>query len=706
MIFVAVSFIALAALAFVLYKKNTAASLDLGRRETSAREAVERWYTLLEAIPDGVYIVDGDERITHINEEAERLLRGAGDFVGQSLNEIFDPLASDLLPEIRRARETRRAVARTAYFGAAAWWIELRIQPTDRETVVYLRDVTVRKGAEARLLESEGRLRLLMEQVPAVLWSVDRLGRFASLSGAGVASLQIEEKDLLGRPYSKFIGASDADTRLASVFEGTSLQFDSPHGERWLSHHVEPLRNAEGTVIGAVGVSLDISEIKDANERLEETAKRDALTGLWNRRGLEEHLRMTIGCNSSSRQDVAVLFIDLDRFKIINDTLGHHIGDEVLQLVAERLRASVSASDIVARQGGDEFIVVLKDITSLEDVRAVATRVQKCLTAPIIAANRQLYVTASVGAAIAPEHGSNPAELIKNADAAMYRAKADGRESVAVFETTMVTAAYDRLALEDDLRRAIGRGEMQLLFQPIVNVKSGRVAACEALLRWSHPTRGNLPPSLFIQIAEESGAIIDITRWVLAQACNFSAATRRRRSDFRVTVNLSPRDLREPGVVRMIAQQLQNSNLDPDGLELEVTESALVDDAAVEALHGLRALGVRIAVDDFGIAYNSLLYVKRLPITSLKIDRAFIQHVDTDDRDQAIVRAIVALASGLGLHVIAEGIETEEQFAFIAALGCGEAQGYRFGRAVTGQAIDAMLSGSSNVLPFSRIGAA
>jgi diguanylate cyclase (GGDEF)-like protein/PAS domain S-box-containing protein len=648
----------------------------------AVEDAREHRYNLLEAVPDGVYTLDERLCVTHINEEAERLLQFVpGPYVGRELESMLSPLASDLVPEINRARDAGQTLTRVAHFGAAGWWIEIRIMPAANETVIYLRDITVRKRAESRLLESESRLRMLMEQVPAVLWSVDRSGRFLSLSGAGLAALDLSEADLLGRDWSAFVGGPTPQSLPDEVFAGTPVQFESPSGSRWLRHHVEPLRDLAGMVTGAVGVSLDISELKSTRERLETAARKDALTQLPNRFALEEVLADSLA-DPESADVSAVLFVDLDRFKTINDTLGHRVGDDVLRVVADRLRSSVDQHDVVARPGGDEFIIVLRAMASLDDVGGVASRLLRRFEEPIYIAGRQLFVRASIGAALAPQHGSTVEELMKNADAAMYSAKRAGRGTFCFYDGEMEASNLERLSLENDLRRAIELREFVLQYQPIVNVASGRILGCEALLRWQHPVRGLLQPDEFIGLAEEAGVIGEITRWVLGEACAFGASVRKDHPQFRVSVNLSASDLHDGNIFGVVQEQLAQAELEPAALEIEVTENALLDDAAIVSLESLRTLGVRIAVDDFGIAYNSLLYLKRLPVTSLKIDRSFVSGVARDAFDQSIVKAIVMLGSSLGLRVIAEGIESEAQWKFVNGLGCEEAQGFCFSRAI------------------------
>ena len=694
---VAVAGLAVAAVCAVAWFRTRALIAHLRTSATIADDAIEGRYNVLEAVPGGIYILDANDRFSHVNEEAERLMHaGPGELVGKAITEVVDPLGSDLLPEMRQARESGQPVSRVAYFAATGWWVEIRIKPGGRETVVSLRDVTMRKSAEARLLESESRLRMLMSQVPAVLWSVDRLGRFVSLSGAGLTALDLREDEWIGKSCGEFIGSSDAVPTLVSVFGGEPVQCESARGSKWLRHHIEPLRGNGDAVIGAVGVTLDISELKANRQRLEEAAHRDALTGLPNRFMIDRIWR--------DRESVgvrAVLFVDLDRFKAINDTLGHKTGDQVLKIVAERLRDAVNESDVVVRAGGDEFVVVVRSANSPDDVGTLAARIVSRISDPITIGERQFFISASIGAALSPQHGVSADDLITNADTAMYRAKSSGAGTFAFYDATMHGGGYEPVALEADLRGALRDGALRVLYQPMVELGTGRITGCEALIRWKHPTHGELLPEAFLQVAEQSGVIVEITRMVLRRACTVLAGIREHQPDFRMTVNLSPRDLRDSDMVSAVAEELLRARLQPEALEIEVTENVIVDERSIAALQTFRDLGVGVALDDFGVAYNSLMYLKRLPITALKIHENFVSDVDDSRFDQAIVRAIVSLGQTLDLRIIAVGVESAAQVQTLRALGCTEAQGFRFSYPLEAHDLQTLLAAPAD---YSQIG--
>jgi diguanylate cyclase (GGDEF)-like protein len=433
------------------------------------------------------------------------------------------------------------------------------------------------------------------------------------------------------------------------------------------------------------------------NERLFEEmrsqALHDPLTGLPNRTLLLERLRHGQLRGQRRGTSVAVLFLDLDRFKVINDSLGHHFGDQLLVEVARRVSETVRPGDTATRFGGDEFVVLCQDLLGEGHALDVADRLVSAFDQPFVVAGEQVFLTASVGVAISAGPEDDPVALVRDADAAMYRAKAKGRARCEVFDQEMRAAAIDRLETENDLRRAIDRGELRLVFQPTVDVATQRVIGAEALVRWDHPTRGLVEPGAFIPLAEETGLIHPLGRWVLMEACQQLAAWSvelRPHDQLSVAVNLSPHQLGDPGLVDQVAATLASTGADPGRLVLEVTESALLEDAdaALEVLERLRALGVHIALDDFGTGWSSLSYLNRLPADVLKIDRSFVGRLGGDRRDRSLVAGMIDLAHALDLLVVAEGVETPSQLADLFAMGCDVAQGYYFSRPVPAAQVD------------------
>jgi diguanylate cyclase len=430
-------------------------------------------------------------------------------------------------------------------------------------------------------------------------------------------------------------------------------------------------------------------QLEQANAQLQHVATHDALTGLPNRLLLGDRLEQMIAQAERRERRFAVMMLDLDRFKSINDSLGHHSGDELLKEAARRLLARLRRTDTLARLAGDEFVVVLNEIESLRDAESVASSILQDISRPIALSGLEVHVSASIGISVYPENGADAETLLQHADAAMYHAKKNGRNCMQFFTSTMNAFARERLELENGLRRAINRGEFELHYQPKVDVESGRIDSAEALIRWRHPQRGLISPGGFIPVAEETGLIVSIGEWVLREAC-LQARTWQNSGvgSIRVAVNLSAQQFRQKNLVDVVGSALQEARLEPRFLELELTESAVMHDAeaSIEILRKLSGLGVRISVDDFGTGYSSLSYLRRLPLDKLKIDHSFIKEVTTSRDDAQIVRAIVSLAHSLHLKVIAEGVETQEQLTFLRDLGCDQYQGYLRSPPVTADA--------------------
>ncbi|MBL0949477.1 MAG: PAS domain S-box protein [Pseudomonas sp.] len=447
----------------------------------------------------------------------------------------------------------------------------------------------------------------------------------------------------------------------------------------------------------------DISELKQAQAQVQHLAYHDALTNLPNRALLMDRLTQQISLLKRHDLRGALLFLDLDHFKHINDSLGHPVGDSVLRLVTARLEASVRLEDTVARLGGDEFVVLLSGLEGKRSevtrhVRQVADKLRQLLAEPMLLDGHRLQVTPSIGVALIPDHGNTPADLLKRADIALYRAKDSGRNAIQLFRTTMQDAASARLRLENDLRLALARGEFELHFQPQVDARDGKVVGAEALLRWQHPQLGPQSPAHFIQVLEESGLIVEVGGWVLAEACHFCSQLLTGGlvdgERFSLCVNISPRQFRQHDFVERVASCLRDSQLPNAMLKLEITEGIVIQniDDTVGKMLRLKKHGVSFAMDDFGTGYSSLTYLKRLPVDMLKIDQSFVRDATNDPNDAEIIRAIVAMARSLGLALIAEGVEQQEQLEFLQAQGCHLYQGYLFSKPLPQEAFHDLLS--------------
>jgi len=472
--------------------------------------------------------------------------------------------------------------------------------------------------------------------------------------------------------------------------------------ESAIEDSIAPIHDRDGLVTGAVMVFRDVSDARLMELKLSHLAQHDFLTDLPNRMLLNDRLDQAIALAQRHRQKVAVLFLDLDRFKHINDSLGHAIGDMLLQGMGKRLVAAVRGSDTVSRQGGDEFVVVLSELEHAQNAARQAEKIHAALSAAHTIAQHDLHVNVSIGISIFPDDGQDAETLIKCADTAMYHAKENGRNNYQFFKPDMNVRAVERQSLEAHLRRALERREFVLHYQSKTNLETGAISGAEALIRWLHPERGLLPPAQFVPIAEDCGIIVPIGRWVLREACRQARGWQAAGlPPVPVAVNISALEFRHKDFLAGVRAILAETELEPCYLELEVTESVLMQDVESTGvvLKALKSMGVLLAIDDFGTGYSSLNYLRQFPIDALKIDQSFVRDSTTDTDDAAIVTAVIGLGRSLRQRVIAEGVETREQLAFLKSQSCDEGQGYHFGRPVTGAEF-ALSLGSLLLPPF------
>ncbi len=635
--------------------------LDIGLPDVSGLD-VMRWMRDRQ-LDSAVIIVSGDGNF----ESAVRALRyGALEFVRK-------PDELDLLPDkVDAALDRRRLLQQN-------------------------RLMTARLGASERLH------RFLVDNSPDLVFTLDERGRFVYLNPRVETMLGWPREEKIGSHWTTLVHEHDresvrnlldeqrADARPNGEFELRLLRrADEGSGKPHVVALVSTIdiyagdgsapvgeRRLEGTF----GVARDITERKRAEETVSRQALHDQLTGLPNRRLFKDHLELALAQAARRARLVGVMFIDLDGFKFVNDTYGHLEGDALLKAFAQRVRGCVRAGDTVARQGGDEFTVLLPDLIHADDAMIIANKIFAELQRPFGVAGREFRMTASIGIAVYPRDGANAEQLLRNADIAMYKVKSSGKNGGQLFTAEMDAGWQHRMALENDLRHAVDQGELVLHFQPQFGLREGRMVGAEVLLRWQHPRLGLLPPADFIGIAEESGLISALSDWAIEKACRqFAQWLAEGRQLSRVSVNLSALEFRRADIVEHIAGLAERHALPRDALEIEITENVLLHDAptVLDKLERMRQRGVRIAIDDFGTRQSSLNVLRRFPINSLKIDQSFVRDITSSEDVSPVIHAIVAIARGFGLDLVAEGVETPVQREVLAALGCDAMQGYLF----------------------------
>ncbi|MCK6389611.1 MAG: EAL domain-containing protein [Azonexus sp.] len=551
--------------------------------------------------------------------------------------------------------------------------------------------------------EREQLAQMVFSHTPAGIILTDEGQRILSINPATTQMTGYESFELLGHTVFSLLDESSPE-RMQRMTESLA--------ENGSWHDEVPILRKTGTSFPAgvrinriddtheetrghhVWILADITERKEAEERMRHIAQHDTLTGLPNRLSLHIRLAQLLPESRRHQWRIAIMFIDLDRFKIINDTLGHQIGDELLREVACRLSSVVRETDFVARLGGDEFVIILPGIATPGDAAVVASKIIASLSMPVEADGHELHTSPSIGISIFPDDGPDGDTILKNADTAMYHAKSAGRNNYQFFAANMNHAATERLDIERKLRHAITRNELALCFQPQFRANGSQPTGVEALLRWHHPTDGMISPDRFIPVAEETGLIVNIGEWVLRQACiEMKQWIDAGLKPLRVAVNVSARQLRRRDFCETVAGALAESGLPPELLELEITESSVMENPqdAIQILESLGRMGVTLAIDDFGTGYSSLAYLKLFPIDHLKIDRSFVRDIELDLNDRAIAFGTIALAHSLGLRVIAEGVETPEQLDLLSTHGCDEVQGYLFSKPLNSAAAFAFL---------------
>lgn len=557
-----------------------------------------------------------------------------------------------------------------------------------------LSEFCLRVKSEKALRQSEARFRDLIDLSADWYWEQDENFRFTLLSG-GFFSGTAEYKPtaLIGKTRWEQSGVHLSENQWEEhktvlnahePFQNFTYPIALPDGTlRYVATSGRPLFNLKGQFTGYRGVGRDVTERLQTEQRIQYMAYHDGLTSLPNRSMFNEMLMHGINRAQRYERKLAVLFIDLDRFKNINDTLGHAAGDHLLQEVADRLKNNLRKSDLVARLGGDEFVVLLEEIPDEEHVKIVAEKILSSISKPFLLQNQEFRVTGSVGIAIFPDHGKDGEILMKNADIALYKAKEEGKNNAQVYSEKINAYSFHRLTLESSLRGALDRNEFILHYQAKIDLQSSKINGIEALVRWMHPEFGLIPPNQFIPIAEETGLIVSIGRWVLDTACKQNKAWQDAGlPPIRVAVNLSARQFSDENLISDIVGILEQSGLAAEYLELEITESMVMQniDDAVNLLTQLKGMGIRLAIDDFGVGYSSLATIKRFPIDTIKVDRSFIRDIPSDNDDKALTEAIIAMGKTLSLTVIAEGVETEEQLNFLKEKSCDEFQGFYFSK--------------------------
>jgi len=695
----------------------------------SANKEHEKFLVAAEISLDAFYILESiredgnsisDFRFTYVNANAERRLgKSRAELIGGKLGVVLPYLVtSGLMDRFKQVVQTGEPLTEEHLAereGLAPYWIIMQVVKIADGIAVTDRDVTEERAHQHKIAELNEFTQSMIENAPFSIIATDPAGTVTAMNPAAEELTFYRKHELIGQ-HSMLVlhDASEMSARavqlskdlnqpvqagfnslIARPKQGQTDEHEWTYvrkdGSRiWVNLAMTALKTQGEKLAGYLGVAFDITERKKLTEYVNHLAHHDQLTGLPNRVLLDDRMHQAIQRAKRNRHKVAVLMVDVDYFKRINDSLGHSAGDSLLDAIAKKLCSAVRQTDTVARMGGDEFVIVMPEFRDEKDAERCAEAIIQKVSTPTMLGNREVNVTVSVGLCIFPDCAHDADSLLKNADAALYEAKESGRNAFHVFNQTMVTATADKLEFEHDLRHALINGELSLNYQPQVSCVTGDVIGMEALLRWNHPRRGSIAPAQFIPLAEATGLIVPIGEWAIRTACHEGKEMQDALGrELVIAVNLSPRQFRQKNLASQVSLALRESGLPARSLEIEITEQTLMSNSATtnEALMQLRKLGVKVAIDDFGTGFSSFSYLLQYEVDRLKIDRSFVNRSADDPNAAAIVRAIISMAHGLNLKVVAEGVETNSQLSFLLRRRCDEAQGFYFGKPVPAEMI-------------------
>jgi diguanylate cyclase (GGDEF)-like protein/PAS domain S-box-containing protein len=660
-------------------------------------------------------------RVDHVTTFKEGLERLSAQQVSAVLLDLTLPEARNLtaVDELRRvapkvaimilAPAAEQALARRAVDRGANDSI-VTDQIDTRSLVQLIAMMFERRASEEQRFVELERADVTLNSIGDAVMTTDTLGNVTYLNAEAEGLTGWTRAEAFARPISEVFDVTDGltgqhaqDPSRLAIEHKKKVRLKGNYGqETAIEHSAAPIHDRQGNILGAVIVFRDVIVSRERRLQMLHLAEHDALTVLPNRLLLNDRLARSIALSRRYGRRLAVLFLDCDRFKHINDTLGHAIGDQVLRSIAKRLTTCVRESDTVSRHGGDEFLILLSEVDQPEDAEAIAEKIVKSIAEPHLIAGHELSLTASVGIALYPEDGQDAQSLIMRADTAMYHAKNTGRNRVGFYKADMEAPAIKRSSIESELRNALDKGEFELFYQPTIDLESGTISGAEALMRWRHPDKGLVPPDQFIPAAEASGLIIPMGRWALGEACRQAKAWQNAGlPPIPIAVNVSALQFRTAGFLEDILRFLSETELASQYLELELTESALMVDTAstTPLLEVLKQKGLILKVDDFGTGPSSLSYLQRCPVDVLKIDQSFVADIEPAPEGAPLVRAVIAMGKSLGCRIVAEGVETSQQFAYLRAENCDEGQGYHFSPPVNAATFERLLSNAPFAIP-------